>query len=146
MWLSWFLLQCILTVRWVAGIPTHGLPQSLHDPCLTKSQLRTWLQMPNNFQCSRQGKDVRLHTAITFLTGYLLGLHYNTEDGGSTLLWNIVIYWATWCHIPEDCTLHSHHYQNLKSNISSSFCSFLLSLVTYFLYHLKIVLSILFPE
>jgi hypothetical protein len=25
---------------------------------------------------------------------------------------------ATWCHIPEDNILHSHHHENLKSYIS----------------------------
>jgi hypothetical protein len=23
--------------------------------------------------------------------------------------------WNTWCHTPQDITLHKHHYENLKS-------------------------------
>jgi hypothetical protein len=34
---------------------------------------------------------------------------------------SLSFYWATWHYIPEDCTLHSHQYGNLRSNISVHF-------------------------
>lgn len=51
----------------------------------------------------------------------------------SIIIWNVVLcslaevhlhfdrmsvnmYWAVWCHIQEDCTLHSHCSENLETN------------------------------
>jgi hypothetical protein len=38
------------------------------------------------------------------LAGYLLGLFFNPEDGGSMFLWNSgeLLLWTTQCYIPED--------------------------------------------
>jgi hypothetical protein len=39
--------------------------------------------------------------------------------------------WTTWCHIPEDRTLHDHQYENLKSYMFPSSSLNMLSWYTY---------------
>jgi hypothetical protein len=41
--------------------------------------------------------------------------HSNSKDGCSIFLWNLVsAYRAIWCHILEDNSLNSQHYENLR--------------------------------
>jgi hypothetical protein len=42
-------------------------------------------------------------------------LKINPEDGGDMFLRNVAdFHWAIWRYIPEERTLHNHHYENLK--------------------------------
>jgi hypothetical protein len=54
--------------------------------------------------------------AICFLLvsclAYSLTLKMETICSSETL----GFFWTTWCYNPEDCTLHSQHSENLKSN------------------------------
>jgi hypothetical protein len=50
--------------------------------------------------------------------GFLLGFLLDPEDG-AMLLQNVDFEWTTWHYNPVDKTLHSHCYENLKSNEES---------------------------
>jgi hypothetical protein len=58
----------------------------------------------------KQGTNKKQATAFA---GFLCGIHFNPEDGGSMCLkMSVDFYQTTQCSILDDITLHSHYCEN----------------------------------
>jgi hypothetical protein len=93
------------TVFW--DVMLHNLETTQH------SGKAYWLHLLG--QSVRQARNHLPDACHLLLVGILLGVLFNPEDGGDMFLQNTGILQTTYHYNPEDCTLHIHYCENLKS-------------------------------
>jgi hypothetical protein len=63
------------------------------------------------------------HSLPPASVGFLLALFFSFKDGGDVTFKTLDLLLTTWCCNTEDCVLHSHHCENLKSIETNIFYS-----------------------